>query len=127
VLVETQEESQYSFQLGLDTAVFQAEIYTIKFCVMENMEIGYTARSICILSGSQAAITALDIFQVKFRLVWDCHNLLMRLAECIGIQLVWVLGHVGNGWKQHSHGKAPHIHLQDPSLPLAYLPKLSRE
>ena len=94
----TREELQHSFSLGLDTALFQAEIYAIKVCAMENMEMDYTARSICILSGSQVVITALDIFQ----LVWVCHNLLMRLVECKGIQLVWVLGHLGNGWKQHN-------------------------
>jgi RNase H. len=90
---------QHSFPLGLDTAVFQAELYVIKVCVMEDVVKGYTGRSIFILSGSQAAIKALDIFQMKSKLVWDCRHLLMRLTECKRIQLVWVLGHMGNGWK----------------------------
>lgn len=77
-------------------------MYTIKVCVMENMEKGNTGRSICILSGSQVAIKALDIFQLKSKLVWDCHHLLMRLAEHNRIQLVWVLGHMGNRWDQNS-------------------------
>jgi hypothetical protein len=69
---------------------------------MGNMEKGYTGRSICILSGSQAAIKALVILQVKSKLVWDCHHLLMRLTECNRIYLMWVLGHLGNGWEQRS-------------------------
>jgi hypothetical protein len=93
---------QHSFPLGLDTALFQAEVYTIKVCVMENMEKGYTDRNICILSGSQVAIKAVDIFQFKSKVVWDCHHLLMRLAEHNRIQLVWVLGHMGNRWEQNS-------------------------
>jgi hypothetical protein len=77
---------QHSFPFGLDTAVFHPEIYAIKLCVM-----GYTGRNICILSGSQVAIEALDIFQMKSKLVWDCHHLLMRLADRNRIQLLWVL------------------------------------
>jgi hypothetical protein len=63
----------HSFSLGLHTTVFQAEIYAIKACIMENIEKGYTGRNICILSDSQAAIKALDSFQINSKLVWDCH------------------------------------------------------
>jgi hypothetical protein len=31
---------EHSFSLGLHTTVFQAEIYTIKACIMENIENG---------------------------------------------------------------------------------------
>jgi hypothetical protein len=51
----------------------------------------YTGRSICILSGSQVALKALDIFQMKSKLVWDCRHLLMRLADQNRIQLMWML------------------------------------
>jgi hypothetical protein len=50
----------HSFILGLYTTIFQADIYAIKACVMENTEKGYTGRNICILADSQAAIKALD-------------------------------------------------------------------
>ena len=40
------------FSLWLQTMVFQAEIYSIKACVMGNTEKGYTGRNICILSDS---------------------------------------------------------------------------
>ena len=39
-----------SFSLWLHTAIFQAEVYNIKACVMGNTEKGYTGRKICILS-----------------------------------------------------------------------------
>jgi hypothetical protein len=46
----------HSFSLGLHTTLFQAEMYIIKACIMENVEKGYTGRNIYILSDSQAAI-----------------------------------------------------------------------
>jgi ribonuclease HI len=79
--------------LGLHTTVFQAEIYTIKACIMENIEKGYKGRNIYILSDSQAAIQALNNFQINSKLVWDCHQSLMRLAEHNRVKLIWVLGH----------------------------------
>jgi hypothetical protein len=84
-----------SFSLGLHTTVFQAEIYTIKACIMENTEKGYTGRNIYILSDSQAAIKALDSLRINSKLVWDCHQSLVKLAEHNRIQLLWVLGHMG--------------------------------
>ena len=40
---------------------------------MENIEKDYTGMNIYILSESQAAIKALDIFQINSKLLWDCH------------------------------------------------------
>jgi ribonuclease HI len=62
---------------------------------MENIEKGYTGRNIYILSDSQAAIKALDSFQINSKLVWDCHQSLMKLAEHNRTQLVWLPGHMG--------------------------------
>jgi ribonuclease HI len=84
-----------SFSLGLHTTVFQAEIYAIMVCIMENIEKGYTGRNIYILSDSQVAIKALDSFQINCKLVWDCHQSLVKVAEHNRIQLVWVPGHMG--------------------------------
>jgi hypothetical protein len=47
---------------------FLAEIYTIKACIMENIEEGYTGRNIYFLSDRHAAIKALKSFQVKFQI-----------------------------------------------------------
>jgi len=68
--------------------------YAIKACIMENIENGYTGRNINILSDDQAAIKALESFQINSKLVWDCHQSLVKLAEFNLIQLVWVPGHM---------------------------------
>jgi len=66
----------HSFILGLPTTIFQADIYAIKACIMENTEKGCTGSNMCILANSQAAFNACE-------------------AEHNRIELVWVLGHVG--------------------------------
>jgi hypothetical protein len=70
-----------------------AEIYAIRACVMENIRVerGY----IYILSNSQAAIKTLDSFQINSKLVWDCHQSLVKLADHNRFQLVWVPEHMG--------------------------------
>jgi hypothetical protein len=74
--------------------LFQAEIYGIKACIMENTEKGYKGRNIYILSDSQAAIKA-NNSQINSKLAWDCHQSLVRLAEHNRVQLIWVPGHMG--------------------------------
>jgi ribonuclease HI len=85
----------HSFSLGFHTTVFQAEIYAIKACIIENIEKGYKGRNIYILCDSQAAIKALNNFCINSKLVWDCHQSLVRLAEHNRVQLIWVPGHMG--------------------------------
>jgi ribonuclease HI len=84
----------HSFSLGVHTKAFQAEIYAIKACIMENLDKGYIGRNIYILSNSQAA-NSLGSFQINSKLVRDCHQSLVKLAEHNRIQLVWVPGHMG--------------------------------
>jgi len=48
---------------------------------MENVESGYRGRNIYTLPDSQAAIKALDSFQINFKLVWDCHQSLTKVAD----------------------------------------------
>jgi hypothetical protein len=52
---------EHRFSLGLHTTIFQAEIYAINACLMENTEEDYMCRNIYILSDVQAAIKVLDI------------------------------------------------------------------
>jgi ribonuclease HI len=52
---------------------------------MENIEKGYTGRNMYFLS---------DI-QINFKLVWECHQTLVKLAEHNRFQLVWVPRHMG--------------------------------
>ena len=84
-----------SFSLGQYTTVFQAEVYAIKACIMENLDRNYRNRNIYILSDSQAALKALDKHQINSKLVWDCHQTLMELAKHNRVQLIWVPGHEG--------------------------------
>jgi hypothetical protein len=69
--------SKHSFSLGLHTTVFQAEIYTTTAGIVENKEKGYRGMN------SQAAIKVLVSFQIYSKLVWDCHQSLVKLAEHI--------------------------------------------
>ena len=106
---------RYTCSLGLNTTVFQAEIYHTKACVMER-ENSYTGRNIYIPSDSQAASKALYNFQINSKLVLDCHQSPVKLAEHNRIQLVWVPGNKGtdrNEMANQSVNKAPHIHLLD--------------
>jgi hypothetical protein len=62
--------------------VFQAEVYAIKACAVENIKKGYWRRNIYILFDNQAVITVLDSYRVNSQLVWDCHQSLTKQAEC---------------------------------------------
>jgi len=48
------------------------------------------------LSNIQAVTKTLDSFQMNSKLVWDCHQSLVKLEEHNGIQLIWEAGHMGN-------------------------------
>jgi hypothetical protein len=84
-----------SFSLGKYTTVFQAEVYAIMACTLENLDRNYRNRNIYILSDSQVAIKALDSYQINSKLVWDCHQSLAQMAEHNRVQLIWVPGHEG--------------------------------
>jgi hypothetical protein len=64
-----------SLSLGKYTTVFQAEVYGIKACAVDNLDRHYNNRNIYlhILSDCQAAIKAPNNYQVNSELVWDCH------------------------------------------------------
>jgi hypothetical protein len=70
------------------TTVFQAEICAIKVCTMENTDKGYKGRNIYVLSDGQAAIKVLHNFQISSKLVWDCHESVVRLAERNRVQQI---------------------------------------
>jgi hypothetical protein len=62
--------------LGFVNQTFQAEV-----CADENIKKGYWKRNIYILSDSQTVIKVLDCCEISSRLVWDCYQSLMKLAE----------------------------------------------
>jgi hypothetical protein len=77
-----------SLSLGQYTVVFQANVYDIKACTVENVGRNYKNRNICILSDSQDAIKALGKHQITSKLVWDCHQSLTQLDEHNRFQLI---------------------------------------
>jgi hypothetical protein len=52
-------KEKFSFSFGQYATVFQAEIYAIKACAVENLDRNYKNKNIYIPSDSQAAIKAL--------------------------------------------------------------------
>jgi hypothetical protein len=81
-----------SFSLRRYTSV---PVYAIKACVKENLDRNYRNKNIYILSDSQAALKALDKHQINSKLVWDCYQTLMELANHNRVQLVWPPEHEG--------------------------------
>jgi hypothetical protein len=59
----------------------------------QNLDRNYRNRNIYILSDSQAAIKALGKHQIASKLVWDCRQSLIQLAQHNRVQLIWVPGH----------------------------------
>jgi hypothetical protein len=55
---------------------------------IENTDKGYRSKNTYTLSDNQVAIKALDNCQINFKLVWDCHQSLLKLAEHYGVQLI---------------------------------------
>jgi hypothetical protein len=81
---------KFSFSLGQYTTVFQAEVLATKACADENIKRDYHNRNIYILPDSQAAIKALDSCKIYSKLVWNCHQTLMVLAELNRVYLMCV-------------------------------------
>jgi ribonuclease HI len=82
-------------KISFNLEQFQAEVYAIKACALQNLDRNYKNRNICILSDSQAAIKALGKYQITSKLAWDCHQSLIQLAKHNRVQLIWVPGHEG--------------------------------
>jgi hypothetical protein len=51
--------------------ICQAEVYIIKACAVECLGRDYRNRNMYILSDNEAAIKALDYYQIYSQLVWD--------------------------------------------------------
>jgi ribonuclease HI len=77
------------------STVFQAEVYPIIYCLLENIKRSYCNKRIFVFSDSQAALKALNSFLIKSELVWNYFQLLLKLAEQNKVKLIWVPGHSG--------------------------------
>jgi len=81
--------SRQSYTHGIHTTVFQAKIYAIiKVCIKEDTEMDYEGRNIYVLSNNQVAIKVLNNFQINSKLLWDCQNSLVKLAQQNRVQLI---------------------------------------
>jgi hypothetical protein len=72
-------------------------------CAVGSIKRGCLKRNIYILSVTQAAIKALDNYKINSKLVWDCHQSLMILAECNIVQLLWELEDKGIEGNETAH------------------------
>jgi ribonuclease HI len=88
-------EIDIEVSLGRHATVFQAEVYAIIYCLLENIKRYYCNKRIFMISDSQAALKALNSFLTKYKLVWNCFQLLLELAEQNEVKLIWVPGHMG--------------------------------
>jgi ribonuclease HI len=93
--IAMEQRRKFTFSLGQYTTIFQAEVYAIKACAVENLDRDYKNRNICILSHSQAAITALGKYQITSKLVWGSHQSHIQLARHNRVQLLWTPGREG--------------------------------
>jgi ribonuclease HI len=81
--------------LGRHATVFQAEVYAIIHCLLENIKRSYCNKRIFTFSDSLAALKALNLLFIKPKLVWNCFQILLKLAEQNEVKLIWVPGHSG--------------------------------
>lgn len=77
------------------STVFQAEVHAIELCIRENIRRRYRNHIIYILSDSRAALFALKSQTINSKLVWDCLQQLLLLANTNRVTLIWVPGHRG--------------------------------
>jgi ribonuclease HI len=68
------------YSLGQQTTVFQAEVYAITACAVENINTGFKA---------------LNKYHSNSKLVSSCLQSVMELADHNRVQLIWVPGHKG--------------------------------
>jgi len=85
----------FSFSLGKFASVFQTEIYAIIQCAYENIRRAYKNKWILIFSDSQSALKVLSGPKVTPRLVVECQDALLALANHNEVTLMWVPGHQG--------------------------------
>jgi ribonuclease HI len=88
-------EIDIKVSLGRRATVFQAEVYAIICCLLENIKRSFCNKRIFIFSDSQAALKALNSCLIKSKIAWNCFQLLLELAEQNKVKLIWVPGHSG--------------------------------
>jgi hypothetical protein len=67
----------------------------IQACTMKNMAKGYKVETSIFSLIIKVAIKVLNSFQINSKLVWECHQSLVKLSEHNRVQLILVPGHTG--------------------------------
>lgn len=88
-------KAQIAISLGSFASVFQAEMYAILACALENLRRAFCNQNIFIFSDSQAALKALASVEINSKLTLECTEALNRLGRCNRLTLCWVPGHSG--------------------------------
>ena len=81
--------------LGKTATIFQAEIYALIMCIMENLRREYTGKRILILLDSMAVIRSVSRCEIRSKLIWDCLGKLNQLGRQNKVTLAWIKGHSG--------------------------------
>jgi hypothetical protein len=85
---------RFSFSIGQNTTVFQAQVYAIKKAFSdENIKRSYWKRNNYILPASQAVIKPFNNCKISLKLAWDFYQSITIMGECNNVQLLWVPGH----------------------------------
>jgi hypothetical protein len=103
---------RFYFSLGQYTTVFYTKLYAVKAYTVENIKTCYWKRNIYFLSDSQVEIKAFENCKINSKLVWDCHQSIIILAErnnwCWDIKGLMVIRLLPS-WQKVAH----RTHLQD--------------
>ena len=115
-------KASIALPLGKYATVYQAEIYAILACALENLARGYQGLHIYICTDSQAALKALTSRRVTSRITLECRESLDRLGTRNRVKLVWVPGHQGIGDNEEAdalarEGSATPFIGPEPALP----------
>ncbi|KAL7723822.1 hypothetical protein ACLKA6_002147 [Drosophila palustris] len=77
-------------------SIFQAEIHAIEVCAIECIRRRMQGATIFILSDSQAALKALQSFNITSKRVDNCLRQLDRLGKRNTLTVGWIPGHEGH-------------------------------
>lgn len=115
-------EISFSFTLGSNITVFQAEVFAIIKCVQYCLQMKFYSSRISICSDSQAALKSLLTCKIDSALVLECKGLLNQLANANSVRLIWVPGHSNIYGNEEADELARNGSSKEPEGPVPILP-----
>jgi len=83
------------FPLGSVSTVFQTELFAIlSYATLPRLQ-EENGASVTICSDNQAALKALEVATVTFKLVAEVIEAINKVSICNSVSLLWVPGHCG--------------------------------